>query len=377
MDNKEFYKKRLKIAQKNVQESPFYTVPSWPVRKVVGLLGLGIAKLTSIKVEKPPIARFVEYGKDNKKKISGRERLLNYDDVLDGVLQKMSDAKDPLNQSKSKFDNKYLKKTGIENIKNLINEEISEILNRDNKPENQLPGSHFVDESNERVKISNKGIIDYNTKTNNEKTRVAKQISYFVQKYLEKKPEDKQFIEREDLEGPDNTPGPLKKYLEDRIKRDELSYIKALLIPAIATIPGVVTLAVAFMYPIGLGLGIGIGLVVLGVVSAISVLVYKKKEMSVDKLTQTIQQEDQDRFKQLEQEVEQEKIRRQEEKERGKTSTGENPAQNANERPEIPILEGIQPHRAGNQDPNNPNPQSHQEQLNRKNQRNSQPGPSP
>ena len=329
MKNTEYWKKRAKIAGRRINESPAYTIPTWPVRKVSNLIGKGIFWGLGKLDKKPPIARFIEYDEDNKKKISGKEKIYTSDDILDGVLDKIAKEKD---QNKPKFTAEYFEKNGVlDDIKNLINNQIIDekdeksLFGIANKENNGLH-TKFVEESNEKIKVHGKGVINYDLITRNERNRIAGQITVFTKKYLEKKPKDIQLIEDEDLNGKDDGPGPLKKYIEDGIKREEISNIKALLIPAILIITGVLALACAAATPIGLG--VGIGCLVLGVFAAVSVLVHKYKELSVDKLTSTIQQEEKDRFKNLEQEVADEKSRRQEEKARGKISTGENPGQN-------------------------------------------------
>lgn len=337
MENKEFYKKRLKIIRKNISESPFYSVPSWPFKKVIDILGSGVAKVSSIKAKKTPIARFMEYNDDNNSKtVRGREKIYTYEDMLDGILKGMSEVKDQNDHTKLKFTPKFFKETESSNdIKDLIDGEIHNLLKKDNDPKNKIFKTHFKDESNERVKVSNRGIIDYSVVTNKERGRVANQLCFFVQKYLEKKPEDKQFIEKEDLEGPDDSPGPLKKYIEDKMKRDELSYRKVGMLSAAVLMIGVTTTLVALANPIGVA--IGSILIAIAVLSVVGAVVYKNKERSLEKLTKTIQDEDKRRFEEMKQEVEQEKMTRKEEKERGKTSTGANPGQY-----EIPVIREIQ-----------------------------------
>jgi hypothetical protein len=349
MKNSEYYKKKTKIAKKNITESSAYKIPIWPIRKTSNILTKSTFWAIRKLEKEHPIARFVEYEKDDKKKVNGREKKYIVDDILDGVLKRIAESKKELNKDESKFTSEYFKDNdSLNEIKNLIENQINDekdekslfkIANKDNN----VFQTHFVEESNWKIKVHGKGIINYDKIIKNERNRLANQISVFTQKYLEKKPKDRQFIEEEDLNS-DNGSSSLKKYIEDRIKREEISYLKVIMV-ALPVLAVGVTMCVALSNPVTLA--IGALLICASTLVMIGSAVYKNSELSVDKLTNTIKQENQDRFENLKKEVQLEKIRRKEEKERGVISTGLKPKSNLPlstldaQDNNIPILDGV------------------------------------
>ena len=357
MKNGEFYKKRLKIARKKVEESTAYTIPSWPFRKIINLLGAGITKIPTIVPKDRPIARFIEEEKDEdeskkqkkdvwKRKVNSEPKFYNFSDIQSEVLKKIMESRDA-NNSNNELDAKSILHIMNDCISGEKNQE--SLLSKQNKRNENFSKSMIRDESDERIRESGGKNIYYDKQLGGEKNRIANELSYYIEKYLEKKPKDKQFIEPEDLECQDGekTLHPLSDYIEHHTKRDKISYIKVCMV-ALPVIAVGVMMAVAITNPIVVC--IGAALIALGALAVIATAVYKNKGMDKKKFTETIRNEEVKRFEELKQEVQGEMNRRQEEKNEKKTTTGvtSNVQQtqllntNPNEN-DLPSLDGIQP----------------------------------
>ena len=338
MKNSEFYKKRLKTARKkldfDIEGNEVYTWPLWPFRKITNLLGAGITKIPKVVSKEMPIARFIEEEKNEDKskkqkndvwktKVGSKAKFYNFSDIKSEVLKKIMDSRTEGNTQNQK------NTLNAESILHIMNDCISgennkeSLLSKQNEGKKNFLKSMIRNESNAKIRKSDGKNIDYNTELGENKNTIARKLNYYIKKYLEKKPKDRQFIEPEDLECKDGekTLHPLSDYIDHHMKKDRISYGRLLFGSALMISIGVM-MVVAMTNPIVVG--IGATLIALGALAVIATAVYKNKGMDKKKFTKTIRDEEVERFEKLKQEVEEETNRRQEEKNERKMTTGAN-----------------------------------------------------